>query len=104
MGFASGKNSNFECQRCGMDFPYSSMLVEDGTKFRVCQECFDAQDLKTHPQNKITPKLEDPEALERASPQQARVSWESWTIVWEDWGRTTGTFTIGNNWEDLGKA
>jgi hypothetical protein len=50
--FASGKNSNGQCDRCGWDYAYNELSEEPGTRLKVCPECNDRGYSRVcHPQN-----------------------------------------------------
>lgn len=71
--FASGKNSNAICDRCGFRVEYTRMkaLTSDGRPngLRVCRECWEAE----HPQEELGKRpINDPQALRNARPDTGK--------------------------------
>lgn len=62
-GFASGKNSIGECQRCGFVVPYPSLRKDGYTNLLVCGQCYDIAHPAERPIN-----LSDAQALRRPAP------------------------------------
>lgn len=67
--YSSGRNALAVCDRCGFAYPYSSIISEPGTGWRVCSTCNDGQySLVSHPQNSPTIPIEESQGLEHPRP------------------------------------
>ena len=64
--FATGKHSQFVCDRCGFDYPYTDG-IEERPGLWVCANCNDGvYNIMTHPLNSPPPLSPDPIGLEHA--------------------------------------
>lgn len=75
MTFATGKYSQSICDRCGFQYPYTAMQLEQDTNVFVCPECDDGMWNRVgHPQNHLPKNLVDGMALRNARPTKNLVT------------------------------
>lgn len=73
-GWARGKHSRGICDRCGWEYAYLDLVVESGTRSKVCDSCNDGMySLVSHPQNYPPTKLTDDIALRNPRPDKTEV-------------------------------
>ena len=63
MAFASGKYALAICDRCGFEYPYSS-IKKEWTGSRVCSSCYEPK----HPQLEPKRNISDPQGLRNSRP------------------------------------
>ena len=66
MKYASGKYARAICDRCGFEYPYTS-LQKEWNGLKVCTDCFEPK----HPQLEPPPPPFEPEALYDPRPDRA---------------------------------
>ena len=66
MNYAIGKKSKGMCDRCGFEYPYTS-LQKEWNNLKVCPDCFEPK----HPQLEPPPPPFEPEALFDPRPDRA---------------------------------
>lgn len=92
--FATGRNSNAYCDRCGQKYKYSELkpltINRKVTEIRVCPECWEGD----QPQYRVGElNILDPQALRNARPDSAQVA--SRNIYW-GWNPTSSIGLDGN--------
>ena len=94
--FASGRNSNAYCDRCGQKYKYSELrpvtINRKITEIRVCPECWEAD----QPQYRVGElKIQDPQALRNARPDAAKVASRKTDWGWNPISYVNATGAIG---------
>lgn len=95
--FASGRNSNAYCDRCGQKFKYNELkpvtVNRKITEIRVCPECWE----EDQPQYRVGElKIQDPQALRNPRPDAAKTASRSTEWGWNPVYAVIGTATVGS--------
>jgi hypothetical protein len=89
--FARGTYALFDCERCGLTFPYTEMKLDPNTLLKVCDECCDIPDPHIY-------TYSDAEALKNSTPKpEFANNYYRELVLGESLALSTGQFVLTIN-------